>query len=373
MRNLLALVLAAITTCAAEDLKVTLVASLTKPKQADSASLPANKCPGSLCVSVWDDPIGQETIYVHGSSQRVEFEGIVDGQGPFPFGDLPLPPMSDGSIQVLSPHMAVITHCDTGHVIELDLDSHEYREFKQPRYPNERRFAKEVERVRKDAEKRVRWSTVDTGETKQVFGRTARHYITTIKEKLFSTEHQEVEDAWYVDLPEPGCAPSYLRQGEAEMFTFDTPSSTDVITSCNCLNLGGDWSGYRAYSTMLWAEQHFIPVGFREVTLADSTFPTSVMIDGQTVRMQNNFYSNWLYVGFTPRGLAVERKITGSIRRKTKNPSAGKEGFLETRIADLSDAPVDPALFQVPPGFKKVKHLYTHSQILQKVASTPQQ
>jgi hypothetical protein len=369
MKKVLAFLLAGIVTSAAADLKVRIVASAAD----DSSHQTANPtCPGIQCVIVSDAPdIHEEVMYVHGSSQRVEFQGIVIGQGPWPFSDVPWPaPLTTGSYQVIMPHMAVITHCDTGQVIELDLDSREYREFKQPKYPSEKKFEKQVERARRDAERRVRWNTVDTGETKELFGRTARHYITTIREKVFITEVEESVDGWYIDLPQPGCAPEYMRQGEAEMFTFDGPSYTDVITSCNCLQMGGDWSGYRAYPTMFWAEQHFIPVGFREVTLPDSTYQTGTALDGRTFETWNSSYTNLLYVGFTPRGLAVDQKIAGTSKRRGKS-LAGKGALFEARITELSDAPVDPALFEVPPGFKQVKQLYTHSQILQKAASAP--
>src|SRR6185437_6153250 len=53
-------------------------------------------------------PPSKETIYVHDKVQREEFVGFVEA------------PLNHGGGP--APHMAVITHCDTGVVDQLDLD-----------------------------------------------------------------------------------------------------------------------------------------------------------------------------------------------------------------------------------------------------------
>src|SRR5579864_5513690 len=196
MKALLALFLIVATACDGADLKVKLsvVSTETLPDMDDG-------CPYILCVSVPDQPsIHEEVMYVHGSSQRIEFTGVVMGQGQGPFSGEPDPAHHLGNYRAILPHMAVITHCDTGRVIELDLDSHEYREFRQPRYPSEKQFRKEVERVKKDALRRVRWQTQDTGETKEFFGHVARRQITTIGGMSRSTAAERI-DGWYLDIP----------------------------------------------------------------------------------------------------------------------------------------------------------------------------
>ena len=49
-------------------------------------------------------------------------------------------------------------------------------------------------------------TTVDTGETKKVFGHTARHFITTTKQtgapEMQSDPTETVEDVWYLDVPD---------------------------------------------------------------------------------------------------------------------------------------------------------------------------
>lgn len=210
MKGLLAVVLAGITTCAVGDLKIKMIAGTVGANSVNpSQQSTAGKCVEVQCVSVLDDPgVHAQTIYVHGATQRVDFRGVVIGQGPSPFPALPGlvfdprlvinpgPVINPGHYRLILPHMAVITHCDTRQVIELDLDSHEYREFKQPKYPSEKSFQEDVERNRKDAQKRVRWSTVDTGETKDFWGFTAKRQITTISETVLSAAHEEVVDGW---------------------------------------------------------------------------------------------------------------------------------------------------------------------------------
>ncbi|HLW52818.1 MAG TPA: hypothetical protein VKW06_08235 [Candidatus Angelobacter sp.] len=362
MKALLALFLIVATACDGADLKVKLsvVSTETLPDMDDG-------CPYILCVSVPDQPsIHEEVMYVHGSSQRIEFTGVVMGQGQGPFSGEPDPAHHLGNYRAILPHMAVITHCDTGRVIELDLDSHEYREFRQPRYPSEKQFRKEVERVKKDALRRVRWQTQDTGETKEFFGHVARRQITTIGGMSRSTAAERI-DGWYLDLPEPGCAPEYLRHGQATMLTFDsiTSGTAEIRSSWDCLYSSANWGDYRAYSTLFWAEGHFIPVGFREVTRLKYFFNFP-------------FCTVPVYVGFPPRGLAVSQTITDvSTRAASVSQALNSEvsliqfatahGPLQSSITELSDGPIDPALFEVPAGFVKVKQLYRNSQVLEEI------
>jgi hypothetical protein len=248
----------------------------------------------------------EATLYVHGTVQREEFVGYVDGfQGP----------------KGQEPHMAVITHCDTGIEYQLDLDSQEYREFKIPKYPSHEQFDKQVAQARKDEEKHTKASTVDTNETREFFGRMARHLITSITKTTNIADSENTIDGWYLDVPQPGCAPEYLR-----------------------------WNrGHEATSAHLAL---LVPVsGSRrsEVMRVDPNRLTAPSGD------------SFIYTGFEPSGFAIHRK---SILHQTLKMSNGDKESTDTTIAqevlEFSEAPLDPALFEVPVEFKKVGKLYQH-------------
>lgn len=284
--------------------------------------------------------MAEQVMYVHDSSQRFEFTGMVYRAGETPNRNSPLPLR----------HMAIITHCDTGQVLELDLDNHEYRESKQLKYPSEKSFRKEA--APKVLQETVHPNTRDTGETKEFFGYPARHQITTIQhEGLFSSEEdvEEVLDGWYIDLPLPGCAPEYLRQRDEVLFSPAGSIGQYVLTSCNCFFVDEDWRGYLAYSTLAFTPQYSVGLGYPVYGRGGSGF---------------DFWNSYLFAGVTPRGLAVNLKITG----KGTTSTGAKYPLVvvpwQTSVTELSTAPLDPALFEVPAGFVKVKDLYPHSRLI---------
>jgi hypothetical protein len=203
------------------DLKVTMLKDSDPPDQAQpagsSATLPADS-----------DSV---TIYVHGAAQRVEFFG------PIPWIQRSHMLITLAGVPQRRPHIAVITHCDTGQVDELYLDTHTYIEFKAPKYLVEKDFLKLAEKARTELEKHTTTTTTDTGESKDFFGHRAHHKVTTLMQKTAGNrisssvlhgktvttevtyyrdiQYHETIDGWYIDLPQPGCAPEYLRQGLA--------------------------------------------------------------------------------------------------------------------------------------------------------------
>lgn len=316
------------------------------------------------------------TIYVQGAVQRVEFSG------PMP----PIRPLSDVEKSLLgimrhAPRLAVITHCDTGVVEELNLDTRSYLEFKAPKYPSERDFMRLVDKMRKASEKAIKVSTVAVGETRDFFGHAATHKITTItqasrgdrissvsaQKRTVITEvttysniqYEEKIDGWYVDLPLPGCAPEYVRKGLATPATFmydcgddgqnrcDPRPSSDVRGIRSAVELR-EWSGFRAYSPVPGPTESSVPLGLREITVDDYTARS----------FTSHVHTNLLYTGFLPAGLAVSQKTSGTITLTKKSESKSQqeaEKPWSLNVTEYSESPLDPALFTVPAGYKKIK------------------
>jgi hypothetical protein len=248
----------------------------------------------------------ETTLYVHDMMQREEFVGYVEGfQGP----------------KGQEPHMAVITHCDTGIGYEIDLDGQEFREFKISRYPTREQFDKQVTTARKDEEKHTKASTFDTNETKDFYGHTAKHLVTTISRTTNFAVSENAVDGWYLDLPQPGCAPEYLRWNRGHE---SAPANLAVLVP-----VSGD---RRA-----------------QVVRADPS------------RLPGLPQPPFIYTGFEPAGFAIQQKST--LRQTLKLDNGDKEStesVIAQEVTEFSEAPLDPALFEVPVGFKKVNKLYQH-------------
>lgn len=335
-----------------------------------------NQKGGSVATSTYDPNLSVDTgfteqvVYVSGSNQRIEFYGIPGGLRLFM--DQITSGRHYGSYRLSQPHMAVITHCDTGIVDELDLDSHQYREFKLPRYPDEKNFLKLVERAHGAVKRELLAETVETGETRDFFGYTARHLITTIRETrdayhdrppelpysvsvgfiaLVEEKIVTVVDGWYLDQPQPGCAPEFLRHNLGQAVTTrgtgDLPG-VQPLKNNNDEPLLSRWQDYGAYSPGLQAEiSDAFPYGVREVTRFETP--------------PRGLRTRLVYTGYLPSGLAVEQEITttGILPATRKFPEEKRIGTpLALEITELSDAALAPELFKVPAGFKKVKDLY---------------
>src|SRR5947209_5970023 len=237
----------------------------------------------------------ERTEYVQGSNRRSDMRGFVG--------------ITPADRNAPKPHMALISHCETGEGYEVDLDSHEYVESKLPHYPSKEEYRQRFEEAKKKvAEKppqppnlRIESETVDTGETRTIFGHTARHFITTTREiPLNGAEREEqerVEDGWYLDMPElpSGFVPEYMLRGHRMVFT-----------------------------TLL------------------------------TAGSENNIRIEAHHTGPAVEGMAVKLTVT------TKRKIDGKEtsSNYEREVVELSEEPLDPALVEPPPGFKKVNRLH---------------
>ncbi len=198
--------------------------------------------------------------------------------------------------------MILIQRCDTRVVYSLNPDKREYTETQLPS-PEER------EKARREAERKwsegrpnliIEYTTVDTGETKQAFGHTARHYITTIKEtpaaELGQQPSEIVKDAWYLDIPD--------------------------VTTCESVS-------HRPRGLIVGS------------------------VGGVTIQ---NIRPDFKFAGPEPQGMIVsEKTTTRSVHVFQTGEKYHTEVTTSREILDISNEAIDPALFEVPAGFTKVK------------------
>ncbi|MGH9511194.1 MAG: hypothetical protein ACRD2U_03555 [Terriglobales bacterium] len=237
-----------------------------------------------------------ETIYVQGDRKRMEFRNY-SGQR-----------KADGSQQWLSgPRLAALTRCDLGQVFELNLDAAEYVSAPYPPKPltqaeiEARGLGKQDMSPSRKPTLRIETTTVDTGERKEFFGHIARHVIITGKQIPLEGSHSEpqetVTDGWYIGLdPQVSCDRKLSR-------------------------------GKRAHSYLVAGRQpaekpEFVDIGEPETGFAVQL----VMVSKGTYTLPD-----------------------GTIKQ-TDSKS-------ETLVTHLELGSLDPGLFEIPPGFKRVKHI----------------
>jgi hypothetical protein len=236
---------------------------------------------------IGSQPAPEMTLYVHDMAQRVESVGYA--------------PDFAGPRKEPPPHTAIIARCDKGMIYQLDLDSQEYIEAKLDKFPSLHQFAKIAGKELAAKQENFDFSTVDTGETKDFYGHIAKHLVTTIK----GEGNEIVVDGWYLDIPDPGCAPAYMRQRHVRM-RVSVPE--------------------------------YVP-GDAGIHMYQVTPPT--------------FVYNWVL----PDGLATQQTSTQLETSYIYGRKRVNEMLNEQEIVEFSEAPVDPSLFEVPPGFKKVHDL----------------
>jgi hypothetical protein len=144
----------------------------------------------------------QRTIYIQGDLKRTEYRDSFGRRQP--------------SVQpIYGPRLARIIRCDLGQYFELNLDTSEYT---ASPYPPKQPTKEEI-KARKEELKargletpampenptiRVETKTTSTGERKEMFGRMARHVITTTTQTALAGSHSEpqqsITDGWYIDF-----------------------------------------------------------------------------------------------------------------------------------------------------------------------------
>jgi hypothetical protein len=152
---------------------------------------------------------------------------------------------------------------------------------------------------------RIETTTVDTGERKEMFGYEARHVITTRKQTALdgsnSQPSQSVTDGWYIDI--------------------DRSISCDPKPSLGSKRIGILFSSVGVGNKQMPIDRpEFVEIGARETGLP--------VKEAQTFPMTTKFSDG---------------------TRATSAHSA------ESEVTVLEKAPLDPALFEVPPGYKQVE------------------
>ncbi len=233
--------------------------------------------------------VSEQTIYFRADAKRIEYRKV--------------------SGHRYGPHMAGIERCDLGEAYDLNLDRQEYDSAPYPPKPLTK------EQLAKSGMKppqalppglptlRIEVTTVDTGERKDFFGRTARHVITTTRETPLEGSHREAQetviDGWYIDL--------------------DTRISCDRRWPDNKRGTG---------------------VAYLRAGNAPSERIESV---------QN---------GKAETGFPVETKM---ISKSLFTLPDGSEKKTDSRdmmkVIDFAEGPVNPALFEVPAAFKRMDHI----------------
>jgi hypothetical protein len=210
----------------------------------------------------------------------------------------------DGSVEWVDEVASVfIVRCDLGQSFTLKMKAEEYS---VAEYPPKRLTPEEMAArgtpVAPQPTLRIEIATVDTGERKEMFGHVARHVRTTTKQIPLEGSHTQaqetVRDGWYIDV--------------------------DRRISCDPKSAGSG-SGFMAIGAvvggkeMMMERPEFVDIGARETGFAVKEVRTTT---GETV------------------------PATGVRRDSSIN---------ESEVTQFEAMPLDPALFEVPPGFKHVE------------------
>lgn len=204
------------------------------------------------------------------------------------------------------PRSAVIRHCDSGEGFYVDFDHKQYWEIGGPvRHSTPAPHRSGAKGAAASGQPSgapavtVRSRSVETGKPQVILGRVARHFVTTAKESLGDsngTPHaEETIDGWYW---------SDIRQVSSDCVRGDLASEPSA------------WIGE-----------------------PDPVIGAIPVFD---------------HSGPSPTGLAVEE--TRTVRSRPSQTHAGWNAVttIESKVVEFSDSPLDPSLFLVPSGFRKI-------------------
>jgi hypothetical protein len=201
---------------------------------------------------------------------------------------------------VLKHRRAIITQrgTDKAKVFDLDLDAREYVAY-EPTLQGTSLSAKPRQPQPSGATVQVLLDNVDTGETKEMFGQTARRIIVRVRQ-----------------VASPGAC------------SLNSESETD-----------GWYIGYEVFPE--WRRPH--------ASTADH-----VMIGGCTDKFDK------IEVHRSGPRPGYPLATTTTSRSEHRLPDGGMKEFTSSskmEVVEFTQAPLDPALFQVPPGFRRVDRL----------------
>ena len=143
---------------------------------------------------------GEMTLYFQGQRLRIDHRNEV-GYG-----------WKNGRPENIyyGPRVATIYQCDMHRVLELDFEHHQYTVMEVDRdgLPVNAPAIDPPKLRHSGVKVKVIIETRDTGETRQMFGYTARRFVTTRKElpsagACSATAQDSTEDGWYIDVDEP--------------------------------------------------------------------------------------------------------------------------------------------------------------------------
>jgi hypothetical protein len=247
----------------------------------------------------------QQIIYLQADRKRMEFRSA--------FGQTE----ADGSVQpTYGPRLVAITRCDLGQAFELNLDTSEYTSTPYPPKPltKEKIKARGLETpATYNSDKptlRIEVTTTDTGERKEIFGHIARHVITTRKQIPLEGSHSEPQesatDAWYIDF-----------------------QSIDLHQRLSC--------------------DRKLPEGKHAYT---HSYLRAVSGNGPMDKPE------FVTIGEPETGFALHSVMT-SKRTYTMPDGTRKQADsqFEMQVTQFEESPLDPALFEIPSGFKHVEHI----------------
>jgi hypothetical protein len=205
------------------------------------------------------------------------------------------------------PPLVRIVRCDLGESYELNLDTSEYTSTPYPPKPltPEEIKARGLDtagiRQSETPTIRVEIKTTDTGERKEMFGRMARHVITMNTSTPLggsqSEPQESVTDGWYIDFEQRlECDPKPV-QGQH-----------------------GYIGGYVSVGTL---RQPMEKPEFVRIGEAETGFPM----------------------------------VTTTSSKRPSGLADGTVSSFETRVTEFTEGALDPALFEIPAGFKRVERI----------------
>ncbi len=245
----------------------------------------------------------EETTYLQGDRRRVDFRSLRGRR------------RADGSVDLrYGPHIASITRCDLGQMWQLNLDAHQYSSAPYPPKPLTKEQMKAIgikapplSELPSKPTLLIETTTVDTAERKQLFGHTTRHVIVTRKQSPLEGSQRQpqesVTDGWYIDL-DPRISCDFKGRGHAYVHAM--------------LSGGG-----RAPD-----RPKFVDVGPPEAGFALQLKTTS-----------RNVYT----------------LADGTKKEDTSTT--------ERTVTQLEEGPLEPALFEIPAGFRQVAHVETNPPV----------
>ena len=249
----------------------------------------------------YSPPPSTFTRYFQGSRSRSESRSSA-GYAAHP-GDAP--------VYTWGPRQAMIQQCDARRSLMLNLDAREYTstELDERGVPNGYKAPVIPQTHSAQGSVEIFIDAIGTGERKEMFGHTARHVITRERRVVSPGNCQHnmssETDGWYIDLDVPSL------------------SCAEVPRKATTVGVALAASSFCSQQRLEVHRTGVSETGF-PVSLATTTHTSVPQADGST--------------------------------REYTNSSTSE-------VVELSEAPLDPALFEVPPGFKLVARINTQPPV----------